>query len=131
MFNFCCATGSLIRTESLFTISECYDIGVADSNVIPNSNFQSSQPYSHYYLAHYGRLRSSEEGWAPTLWDMSSRRAFLQVDLGAVYELCSIMTQGNGRGLREWTKTYKVQTAIHPTGPWVYYQEIDGTDKVS
>ena len=112
-------------------VSACYDLGVADSTVIKNTAFASSTQYSYHYVPYYGRLNSTEEGWAPTRVDMLAGTAYLQVDLGAVYTLCSIQTQGNGKGLREWTKTYKVATRYKRDDPWFYYQEIQGTDKVS
>ena len=104
---------------------------MADRNVISDSQFQSSRPYSDRHLAHYGRLNSTEEGWKPTNEDMLRGTAYLQVDLGAVYTLCSIETQGNGKGLREWTLKYKVETAYDRVGPWFFYQETQGTVKVS
>ena len=107
----------------------CPQIGVADPTITPDSSFTASSSFSSYYEPHFARLRGSKRGWSPTTSDRDSKNSFLQIDLGAVYSICAVATQGeNGNHFNEWTKSYKLQFSL--TGStWAYYKE-NGTDKV-
>ena len=75
------------------------------------------------------RLTGPRAGWAPTSADRDSKTSFLQIDLGAVYSICAVATQGvNGYGFNEWTKSYKLQLSLNGR-TWTYYK-ADVTDKV-
>ena len=111
-------------------ISVCHDIGVADRSVIPDSSFTASSSYPYYEnKPYFGRLRSSKQGWAPS--SKGKVDSYLQVDLGRVYTLCSIKTQGSSI-YNEWTKSYKLQLSVDGKNEsWFYYGEKKGVDKVS
>ena len=106
---------------------ECYDI---DPRLLPDSSFEASSSSGAGYLPHFARLSGNKNGWAPKKKDLDSGTAFLQVDLGAIYSLCSIKTKGNKIG-REWLTSYKVDLSFDgKEKSWFYYQEKSGTNKV-
>ena len=110
-------------------------LGVANDAAFPDSRFSSPSEYSRYYRAFYGRL-NGKRGWAPLTADISTAKAYLQIDLGTVNAIYAIATQGNGGESgngngpeNEWVKTYKLETSLDKT-TWSLYKE-GSTDKVS
>ena len=111
-------------------VSPCSAVGVADPTIIPDSSFLASSYYDYQYKPHFARLKDSRKGWAPTIADRDSKNSFLQIDLGVVYTICAVATQGkhyNG-GTSEWTKSYKLQLSLDGS-TWTYYKE-SASDKV-
>ena len=89
-----------------------------------NSNIQDDRitsPASHQlnYPPRYARL-SGHFAWC------TSRQAYLQIDLGRMYKLTAIATQGGG-GPDKWVKRYKIGFKAGPT--FVIYSE-SGPQKV-
>ena len=78
-----------------------------------SSEFDASTPASS------GRLNYT----AGPSWCASSRDStpYLQVDLGSVYILCAVATQGNSQA-DQWVKTYQVQYSTDGS-KWEIYQE--------
>ena len=93
-------------------------IGVSDRSIIPDDRFTASSYYSDYYKPHYARLNGKEGGWEPKTRDNSSD--YLQIDLGAVFVIRAVATQGNSLGF-EWTTEYKISTSTNSTH-WTMYQ---------
>ena len=65
-----------------------------------------------------GRL-NGQASWLPS--NTLSDDDFLQIDLGSVYSLCGVATQGS-RNANEWTKTYKIMTSLD-NSIWTSYAE--------
>ena len=98
--------------------------GCAKAFGMENSNIQDdgiTSPASHQlnYRPSYARL-NGHSAWC------TSRRTYLQIDLGRMYKLTAIATQG-GRGPDEWVKRYKISFRAGPT--FVIYSE-SGSQKV-
>ena len=66
-----------------------------------------------------GRLNGKESSWLPI--NTLSDDDFLQIDLGSVYSLCGVATQGSPKA-DEWTKTYKISTSLD-NSTWTAYAE--------
>ena len=58
----------------------------------------------------------------------SDANDFLQIDLGSVYFVCGVATQGHPRE-DDWTKTYKIGTSLNNVN-WTIYVE-DNVEKVT
>ena len=76
--------------------------------------------YSGYY-PHHGRLNEKRgtKAWSPKT--STDRTDFLQVDMGAVYLVCAVATQGRD-GASEWTTTYKLHLSTNQV-TWDFYKE--------
>ena len=46
---------------------------------------------------------------------------YLQIDLGSVYVVCAVATQGNPSA-DDWTETYKMETSLDNVN-WQWYRE--------
>ena len=94
-------------------------VGVAN-RLLPNSFSASSlrlgdEPYK-------GRL-NGEGAWSPS--SNNNTNDYLQINLGDVYFICAVATQGHP--LRdEWTSSYKLYLLL---ASWTVYKEND-TEKV-
>ena len=107
----------------------CTAIGLSNASVVPDSSFSASSSHGNALLARYARLNNiKHNGWSPSPTDLNTGNSYLQVDLGAIYKLCRIATQGNRMG-DHWTKSYKLQLSVNLI-TWEYYQE-NGFDRVS
>ena len=93
-------------------------IGVSDRSIIPDDRFTASSYYDDRYKPHYARLNGKGWGWAPKTRDDPSD--YLQIDLGAVFVIRAVATQGNSLGF-EWTTEYKISTSTDSTH-WTMYQ---------
>ena len=99
----------------------CYDesIGVADVNSISGVNVTASSKYDATTPANSGRLNyASGSSWCASSRDSTP---YLQVDLGSVYIICAIATQGNSQA-DQWVKTYQVMYSTYGSN-WSVYQE--------
>ena len=99
-------------------------VGIADSSVIRNQRFSASSTRSGTN-PYDGRLRGSNR-WMPSSNNDASD--FLQIDLGAVYFVCGVATQGNPNA-DDWTKTYKIGTSLNNVN-WTIYVD-DNVEKVT
>ena len=94
-------------------------IGVSDRSIIPDDRFTASSTRHYYrYKPHNARLNGKEWGWAPKTDDDSSD--YLQIDLGAVFVIRAVATQGHSVGFA-WTTEYKISTSTDSTH-WTMYQ---------
>ena len=79
---------------------------MADRNRIPDAKLTASTIYSSSFQSFFGRLHETRgsNGWCPKT--TSDRRDFLQVDMGNVFSVCGVATQGKSG---EWSTSYKIQ----------------------
>ena len=98
-------------------------VGVSDSSVISDQRFSASSSLSGRSPSD-GRLNGSN-AWIPAT--NNNRNDFLQIDLGSVYFVCGVETQGNPNN-DYWTKTYKIKTSLDNV-VWTFYSE-GGSEKV-
>jgi len=96
---------------------------VSDISVIPDQKFSASS-----YLGGHGPPDGRLEGsnaWIPAT--NNDNNDFLQIDLGSLYFVCGVATQGNPTN-DYWTKTYKIKTSLD-NDVWAFYSE-GGSEKV-
>ena len=98
-------------------------VGVSDSSVILDQRFSASSSLSGRSPSD-GRLNGSN-AWIPAT--NNDNNDFLQIDLGSLYFVCGVATQGNPNG-NDWTKTYKIKTSLDNV-VWTFYSE-GGSEKV-
>ena len=98
-------------------------VGVSDSSVIFDQRFSALSYYSGYSPSD-GRLKGSN-AWIPATNHNNSD--FLQIDLGSLYFVCGVATQGRAAN-DQWTKTYKIETSLDNV-VWTFYSE-GGSEKV-
>ena len=92
-------------------------VGVSDSSIVCNQRFSASSSLSSS-LASNGRLNGAS-AWIPS--SKNNDNDYLQIDLGSVYGICAVATQGNPSA-DDWTKTYKIKTSLNNVN-WQWYQE--------
>ena len=90
---------------------------VSKSSVISDRRFSASSSLSGRSPSD-GRLKGSN-AWIPST--NNDNDDFLQIDLGSVYFVCGVATQGNPNN-DDWTKTYKIKTALDNV-VWTFYSE--------
>ena len=98
-------------------------VGVSDRSVISDQRFSASSSIRGR-SASDGRLKGTI-AWIPLTND--DNNDFLQIDLGSLYFVCGVATQGNPNG-NDWTKTYKIKTSLDNV-VWTFYSE-GGSEKV-
>ena len=103
-------------------------MGVADINVIPDNRMTASTYFDDGHYPFYGRLNGTrgDGAWGPKTG--SNKTDYLQVDMGAVYSVCAVETQGEWSG-DYWTKSFKLQFSSD-NATWQSYKEHN-TEKVS
>ena len=77
-----------------------------------------------YLTVKYGRLRGAK-AWCPATKDGND---WLEVDLGAVYRVCGVATQGKEHRTDEWTTKFKLAFSVSNTSSRVYRE--NGQEKV-
>ena len=89
---------------------------------------------SHYkkeeYSAKYGRLfNDSGYGWFPKSY---GKKKWLQVDLGKVFQVCAVATQGGNyhKKSRAWTTAFELLYSTDDKNRKTY-KDGDGEDMVS
>ena len=90
---------------------------MSDSSVISDQRFSASTSLSGRSPSD-GRLKGSN-AWIPAT--NIDNNDFLQIDLGSLYFICGVATQGNPNG-NDWTKTYKIKTSLD-NDVWTFYSE--------
>ena len=98
-------------------------VGISNSSAIPDQRFSASSSLSGSNPSN-GRLKGSS-AWIPG--SNSNSNDYLQIDLGSVYFVCGVATQGNPNA-DDWTKTYKIATSLDNVN-WKMYAE-DKVEKV-
>ena len=98
-------------------------VGVSNSAIIYDQRFSASSSSSSN-PASDGRLNGGS-AWIPN--SNNNNNDYLQIDLGSVYVVCAVATQGNPSA-DDWTKTYKIETSLDNVN-WQWYEE-DNTLKV-
>ena len=93
-------------------------VGVSDSSIIYNQRFSASSSRSSNPASN-GRLNGGS-AWIP---NSNNNIDYLRIDLGSVYVVCAVATQGNPSA-DDWTKTYKIKTSLDNVN-WQWYQEND------
>jgi len=92
-------------------------VGISSSSAIPDQRFSASSSRSGSNPSD-GRLKGSS-AWVPG--SNSNSNDYLQIDLGSVYFVCGVATQGNPNA-DDWTKTYKIATSLDNVN-WKMYAE--------
>ena len=92
-------------------------VRVSDSSIIYDQRFSASSSLSSS-RASYGRLNGAR-AWIPS--SNNNNNDYLQIDLGSVYVVCAVDTQGNPSA-NDWTETYKIETSLDNVN-WQWYQE--------
>ena len=98
-------------------------VDVSKSSVISDRRFSASSSLSGRSPSD-GRLNGSN-AWIPAT--NNDNNDFLQIDLGSLYFVCGVETQGNPNN-DYWTKTYKIKTSLD-NDVWTFYSE-GGSEKV-
>ena len=98
-------------------------VEVSKSSVISDRRFSASSSLSGRSPSD-GRLNGSN-AWIPAT--NNDNNDFLQIDLGSLYFVCGVETQGNPNN-DYWTKTYKIKTSLDNV-LWTFYSE-GGSEKV-
>lgn len=81
------------------------------------------------FLPYYGRLNGvgNDRAWCPE--SETDRTAYLQVDMGALYSVCAVATQGD-RDHDERTNSYKLQLSLDGK-LWKSYKENNAVKVLS
>ena len=85
--------------------------------------------YGAYDAPHYGRLHGKRgDGWCAST---GSGDDWLQVDLGRMFQLCGVATQGDGDfGFGdEWVIDFKLSFSLNESN-WTIYKDGNGTEMV-
>ena len=110
----------------MFEVCQHASLGAASGGRLPASSFTASSVFLESVAAKYGRLQHASYGWCSSSASIVPNN-YLQVDLGAVYTICAVATQGNARN-NVWTTKYRLSTSINGVS-WNAYLE-NGRDKV-
>ncbi|KAK3754635.1 hypothetical protein QZH41_014922, partial [Actinostola sp. cb2023] len=118
-----------LRTEiygyQLQPTCSSHSVGVPSPIIVPNHRFTASSYYSNSYKPSGGRL-SVYGSWLPRT---SSQHEYLQIDLGDVFLICAVLTQGNGYSKNNWVTNYKILFS-DDNKSWTTYSEKLGVEKV-
>jgi hypothetical protein len=104
----------------VFIYTGCQDnpVGIADSSIIPDNRFTATSHYDAGYAPKNARLNGAARGWGPKT--KTDAIDYLQIDLGEVYVICAVATQGCS-SCSEWTTQYKISTSID-NNTWTTYK---------
>ena len=120
--------------HSKLDIDKCFHnaVGVANESVIPDNQMTASSYYNKYGAndaPHYGRLHGKRgDGWCAST---GSGNDWSQVDLGRIFQLCGVATQGDGEfGFGdEWVIDFKLSYSLNENN-WTIYKDGNGTEMV-
>ena len=96
---------------------------MSDRSVISDQRFSASSSLSCHSPSD-GRFKGTI-AWIPLTND--DNNDFLQIDLGSLYFICGVATQGNPND-GYWTKTYKIKTSLDNV--WGTFYSEGGSEKV-
>ncbi|XP_044164304.1 uncharacterized protein LOC114948378 [Acropora millepora] len=108
---------SVRQVSSGVTACRMDPVGLPDSSIIYGQRFSASSSRSSN-TASNGRLNGAS-AWIPN--SNNNNNDYLQIDLGSVYVVCAVATQGNPSA-NDWTETYKIKTSLDNLN-WRWYQE--------
>ncbi|XP_067026815.1 uncharacterized protein [Acropora muricata] len=108
---------SVRQVSSGVTACRMNSVGVSNSSIIYDQRFSASSSLSSS-CASKGRLNGAS-AWIPN--SNNNNNDYLQIDLGSVYVVCAVATQGNPSA-NDWTETYKIKTSLDNVN-WQWYQE--------
>jgi hypothetical protein len=102
-----------------------HSVGIPSSSLVPDHRFTATSVYDDRYQPYNGRLGAS------SAWDPRTNAAgqYLQIDLGDVFYICAVATQGSGHGAIEYVTKYKVLYSTN-NNQWTTYSE-SGAEKVN
>ena len=103
--------------HSLTSACELSTVGVQDRSKIPDHRFSASS-FRDGNEPSKGRLRGAS-AWVSNT--NNNADDYLQIDLGSVYFVCGVATQGNA-GTGEWTTKYKIKTSLN-NAMWTFYPQ--------
>ncbi|XP_068677355.1 uncharacterized protein [Montipora foliosa] len=106
------------QTSNGVTACKANPVGISNSAVIRDQRFSASSSLGSSFLPSKGRLNGAS-AWIPS--STNNNNDYLQIDLGSVYFVCAVATQGNPSA-DDWTKTYKIETSLDNVN-WQMYQE--------
>ena len=98
-------------------------VGISNRLKIPDDRLSASTSRVGNE-ASKGRLKGSS-AWVPST--NTDSNDYLEIDLGFVYFICGVATQGNPSA-NEWTTEYKIKTSLSNDN-WTSYME-HGIEKV-
>ncbi|KAL9978824.1 hypothetical protein ACROYT_G016390 [Oculina patagonica] len=106
-------------------ISTCFSnaVGVASSSTIPDKQMTASTYYSSQYKPANGRLNRGVAWCART---PSRNDEWLQVDLGQLFQVCGVSTQGE-RHYNEWVMAFKLSYSQNGKY-WTIYKDENGNE---
>ncbi|XP_074611757.1 receptor-type tyrosine-protein phosphatase S-like isoform X2 [Acropora palmata] len=108
---------SVRQVSSGVTACRMNSVGVSNSSIIYDQRFSASSSLSSSRASN-GRLNGGS-AWIPS--SNNNNNDYLQIDLGSVYIVCAVATQGNPSA-NYWTKTYKIEISLDNVY-WQWYQE--------
>ena len=101
---------------------------MSDPSIIPDSHMTASSEYKTCFKPAFARLdRHRGDGWC-SQWAKSNRE-WLQVDLGDIFQICGVASQGDFSGDQEYVSAFKLSFSSNGND-WTYYKKDDGTDMV-
>ena len=80
------------------------------------------------YKAYKGRL-SSSSGWGWCAQSANGNQDWLKIDLGSVYEICGVASQGSAKTMAEYTRDFKLSMSPDGSG-WTVYKDTNNNDMV-
>ncbi|XP_044164303.1 Down syndrome cell adhesion molecule-like protein 1 [Acropora millepora] len=105
------------QVSSGVTACRLNSVGVSNSSIIYDQRFSASSSLSSSRASN-GRLNGAS-AWIPS--SNNNNSDYLHIDLGSVYVVCAVATQGNPSA-NDWTETYKIKTSLDNLN-WRWYQE--------
>ena len=101
---------------------------MSNANTIPDDKMKASTYYYENESPFLGRLEESrgDGAWCPST--RGDKTDYLQVDMGKVYFVCGVATQGQRIG-DYWTNSYKLQFSLDGN-TYDFYTENGNSPKV-
>ena len=131
----CSLTGGGVRCVHssqeyyIYYASACanaHSLGAMYGGRIPDSSFSATSSNSSDFLPKHGRLNGPNFGWLIEIKN-NIPNEYLQIELGGVYWVCGLATQGSSLG-GFWITKYKISLSMDSI-TWNIYQ-WNGSDKV-
>lgn len=121
-------------THSQLDMDKCFynAVGIANQSVILDNQMIASSFYNFFGVndaPHYGRLHGKRgDGWCASTRNGND---WLQVDLGRIFQLCGVATQGDGNSGfgDEWVIDFKLSYSLNENN-WTIYEDGNGTEVV-
>jgi hypothetical protein len=101
-------------------------LGIFNNKVVPDNSLTSSSIYDNTRSAAEARLLSNSS-WRPRDNDTNP---WLQIDLGEIYYVCAVATQGDPNSDERTTK-YKIRGSVNNSSWTSIENKTSGNEKVS